>query len=281
MNSVLQEAAPNPCRSSPRFRAVDKSHRSPPSGLIGSGGEIRKMGKFQFWTLKWTLIASCLISDAVVGAQTIPLPRRWAATSPATSTVADSKVRPVQADQPKVGDDSKDTMKTPASPPTLLDPNTRPIDLNTALRLAGVQNPQLMIARQRVVEAAALRQLAAAQFLPSINIGTNYDGHTGPLQQSNGNILSVNRSALYVGAGAGAIAASTINIPGVVLEGNVAVMVFGYLTAPGGPEREFATLAIRNQTFLKTTLAYSELLRAEGRAPWHCKSAMKQSGSPT
>ena len=174
--------------------------------------------------------------------------------------------RPVQADQPKVGDDSKDTMKTPASPPTLLDPTTRPIDLNTALRLAGVQNPQLMIARQRVVEAAALRQLAAAQFLPSINIGTNYDGHTGPLQQSNGNILSVNRSAVYVGAGAGAIAASTINIPGVVLEGNVAVMVFGYLTAHQVVlEREFATLAIRNQTFLKTTLAYSELLRAEGR----------------
>ena len=157
-------------------------------------------------------------------------------------------------------------MKTPASPPTLLDPNTRPIDLNTALRLAGVQNPQLMIARQRVVEAAALRQLAAVQILPSINLGTNYDGHTGPLQQSNGNILSVNRSALYVGAGAGAIAASTVNIPGVVLEGNVAGRVYDYLIARQVVfQREFATLAIRNQTFLQTTLAYAELLRAEGR----------------
>jgi outer membrane protein TolC len=157
-------------------------------------------------------------------------------------------------------------MTLPASPPTILDPNVRPIDLNTALRLAGVQNPQLMIARQRVVEAAALRQLAAVQILPSINYGMNYDGHTGPLQQSNGNILSVNRSAVYVGAGSGAIAAGTVAIPGVVLEGNVAVALFTYLTARQVvAQRAFATLAIRNQAFLQTTLAYCELLRAEGR----------------
>src|SRR5262249_53184408 len=49
-----------------------------------------------------------------------------------------------------------------------------PIDLNTTLRLAGVQNPDVLVAQSRVVESQALRQLAAAQFLPSINIGTNY-----------------------------------------------------------------------------------------------------------
>jgi outer membrane protein TolC len=151
-------------------------------------------------------------------------------------------------------------------PPTLLAPEFRPIDLNTALRLAGVQNPQLIIARQRVVEAAALRQLAAVQILPSINYGMNYDSHTGPLQQSNGNILSVNRSALYVGAGSGAVAAGTVSIPGVVLEGNVAVGIFTYLTSRQVvAQRQFTSEAVRNQTFLQTTLAYSELLRAEGR----------------
>ena len=192
------------------------------------------MGKFQFWTLKWTLTASCLMWETVGGAQTVPVPRRWATTPPATAIVTDSNVRPVQADQPKVDDDSKDTMKTPASPPTLLDPETRLIDLNTALRLAGVQNPQLMIARQRVVEAAAARQLAAAQFLPSLNLGTNYDTHTGNLQQSNGNILGVNRSAVYVGAGASAVGSGTVTIPGVLLQGNVAAAVYGYLAAPSG-----------------------------------------------
>src|SRR5207237_10367091 len=62
------------------------------------------------------------------------------------------------------------------------------IDLSTALRLAGVQNPAILLARQRVVEAVVQRQLAAAVFLPSLNAGLNYDAHTGPLQQSSGNI---------------------------------------------------------------------------------------------
>jgi outer membrane protein TolC len=224
------------------------------------------MGEFRIWILIGALAASSLIGDTVVLAQGIPPPRVWATRSPAAATVADPKVRPVQSTHPMAGNDSKDTMKTPASPPTLLDPNTRPIDLNTALRLAGVQNPQLMIARQRVLEAAALRQLAAAQFLPSLNLGTNYDSHTGNLQQSNGNILGVNRSAVYVGAGASAVGSGTVNIPGVLLQGNVAAVVYGYLTSRQMvAQREFATLAIRNQTFLQTTLAYSELLRSEGR----------------
>lgn len=152
------------------------------------------------------------------------------------------------------------------SPPTLLAPEVRPIDLNTALQLANVQNPQLMIARQRVVEAEALRQLAAAQILPSINAGMNYDNHTGNLQQSNGNILSVNRSALYVGSGAMALAAGTVHVPGAVLQGNVAAGVFAYLTARQvAAARQFASVAQRNQSFLAVTQAYSELLRAEGR----------------
>ena len=78
--------------------------------------------------------------------------------------------------------------------PPILQPKFQPIDLDTSLRLAGVQNPELNVARQRVLESVAMRQLAAARFLPSINPGTNYDSHTGVLQQSNGNILSVQRT---------------------------------------------------------------------------------------
>jgi outer membrane protein TolC len=157
-----------------------------------------------------------------------------------------------------------DVLTTPA--PSVLPAEFQPIDLNTALRLAGVQNPELLIARQRVVEALALQQLAAAQFLPSINLGMNYDTHTGVLQQSNGNILSVQRAALYVGAGANAVAAGTVNIPGIVLTGNAAVAVYGYLASRQVvAQRQFATEALSNQTFLRVALAYSELLRAEGR----------------
>ena len=77
---------------------------------------------------------------------------------------------------------------------------TVPIDLSSALRLAGVENLELVQARQRVEFAVAVQQLAAAQILPTLNLGMNYDEHTGNLQQSSGHILNVQRMlALYVG----------------------------------------------------------------------------------
>src|SRR5439155_3782820 len=103
----------------------------------------------------------------------------------------------------------------PDPPPgTILGPDEAPIDLGTALRLAGAENPELLLARQRVVEATALRQLAAAQLLPNLNIGGNYDAHRGSLQQDNGNILKVNRDSLYLGLGANAVGGGTVTIPG-------------------------------------------------------------------
>lgn len=83
-----------------------------------------------------------------------------------------------------------------------LQTNLTPIDLSSAFRLAGVQNSQILLAQQRVLEAVALRQLAAAQFLPTLNAGSNLDSHRGVLQRTDGTILDVNRDALYVGTGA-------------------------------------------------------------------------------
>ncbi len=129
----------------------------------------------------------------------------------------------------------------PVTPPTILAIEAQPIDLTTALNLANVQNPEFNVARTRILEAAAMRQLAAAYFLPSINPGLNYDSHTGNLQQSSGNILSVNRSAFYVGAGSNAVAAGTVNIPGVYYNMNVGAGVFAYLASRQiVRQREFA-----------------------------------------
>ncbi|MGA2700847.1 MAG: TolC family protein [Isosphaeraceae bacterium] len=162
--------------------------------------------------------------------------------------------------------DRRSPLPVPVSPPTILRPEVQPIDLDTALRLAGVQNPELNVARQRVLEAVAVRQLAAARFLPSINPGTSYDAHNGNLQQSNGNILTLNRSSVYLGAGSSAVGTGTVNIPGVFLGGNTAVGIFGYLESRQlVRQREFDNIAVRNQVFLRVALAFSELLRAEGR----------------
>jgi len=158
-----------------------------------------------------------------------------------------------------------DQSALPDAPP-ILDPNAAPIDLGSALRLAGVQNPEILLARERVVEAAALRQLAAAQLLPTLNAGTNYNDHTGPLQRSTGEILKVDRSALYVGLGANAVGAGTVNIPGIVWSGNVSETISRILVARQVVrQREFASAAERNRVLLEVAAAYLELLRAEGR----------------
>jgi hypothetical protein len=147
----------------------------------------------------------------------------------------------------------------------LLDSNFTPIDLYSALRLAGEQNPQVLIAQQRVVEAVALRQLAAAQFLPTLNLGTNFDGHWGVLQQPNGNILSVRRDALFVGAGANAVGTGTLSIPGVVWSLNVSESIYNYLISQTGVERSaLDNRATEQDVFLNVALAYTELVRAEG-----------------
>jgi len=149
---------------------------------------------------------------------------------------------------------------------SILNDQARPIDLASALRLAGVQNPEILLALEQVREAVAARQLAAAQFLPTLNAGTSFDAHTGPLQRSTGVITEVNRSALNAGMGTGAVGAGTVPIPGFVLSGNVSEGIFAVLVSRQViRQREFASLAARNDVLLRVATGYLELLRAEGR----------------
>src|SRR6516164_1040054 len=171
-------------------------------------------------------------------------------------------------DGPKGDDKKKPKLEEIKFPPvaTILDKQSRPIDLASSLQLAGVQNPEILLAQERVIEAIALRQLAAAQFLPSINFGTNLDHHNGTLQQSNGNMLKVNRDSLYLGLGSSAVGAGTVNIPGIVWSGNVSTTIYQSLVSKQIVlQRQFASDAVRNDTLLRVALGYLELLRAEGR----------------
>ena len=140
-----------------------------------------------------------------------------------------------------------------------------PIDLATVLSLAGIQNPELLLAQTRVSEAMAIRQLAAAQILPTINLGTSYDGHVGPLQQSNGNILNVQRQSMFFGAGASAIAAGTVNIPGVVWNLNVSDTIYNSLISRQiVTQRQFESEAARNEVMRRVVHAYLDLLEVNG-----------------
>lgn len=153
-----------------------------------------------------------------------------------------------------------------AARPPAAAPADSPIDLGTALRLAGVDNPELLLARQRVTEAAALRQLAAVQVLPNLNLGTNYNLHRGPVQQSNGSILNVNRDALYVGLGAGAIGSGTVSVPGLNYNLNVGEAWYGWLAARQRVVTAGALAdAVRNDVLLRVCLAHLDLVRGDAR----------------
>jgi outer membrane protein TolC len=218
-------------------------------------------------TVNATVKRSAIALTAVMAACWLSHSLAWA--QPAQPSQAPGRAAPMPdalPHAPTARRDNAGIAPPPESPPTILKPEVQPIDLTTALKLAGVQNPELNIARTRVLEAVAMRQLAAAYFLPSINPGVNYDSHTGNLQQSSGNILGVNRSAVYVGAGANAVAAGAPTIPGVFLAENVGLGIYNYLASKQTvQQREFIAVAVLNQIFLQVTWAYSELLRAEGR----------------
>jgi len=143
---------------------------------------------------------------------------------------------------------------------------TMAVDLATVLRLAGMDNPQILLARERVLEAVAQRQYAAAQLLPSLHLGTSYDDHNGNLQRSGGGILKVDRESYYVGAGAIAIAAGTVNIPGIGWNLNLSDTIYRVLISRQFVEQQrYANRAMENQVLGRVALAYTNLLYAEGK----------------
>jgi outer membrane protein TolC len=144
-------------------------------------------------------------------------------------------------------------------------PEGQTIDLASALRLAGVQNLSLVVAQQRVEFAVAVQQFAAAQILPNLSLGGNYDNHTGVLQQDTGNIITVNRSAMYVGAGAQAVGSGTVQIPGLSYNLNLSEAIYGYLvTRQNTRQARFDRAAVDNSVLRDVAVAYTDLLRTSG-----------------
>jgi len=73
------------------------------------------------------------------------------------------------------------------------------IDLPAALRLAGAQNLDVQIARERLKEAEANHQSAVQQFFPWISPGAAYRRHENRIQAVDGTILDVDKQSYTVG----------------------------------------------------------------------------------
>lgn len=78
-----------------------------------------------------------------------------------------------------------------------------PIDLPTALRLAGAQNLDVKIAQERLREAKANHQSTVAQFFPWVSPGITYRQHDDKIQDVSGNILDVHKYSYAPGATVG------------------------------------------------------------------------------
>lgn len=76
-----------------------------------------------------------------------------------------------------------------------------PIDLTSVLRLAGANNLQIALARERVFEAQARLDSAELLWVPSLNGGVMYNKHDGRIQATEGDVFDVSRNSLFVGGG--------------------------------------------------------------------------------
>ncbi len=143
-----------------------------------------------------------------------------------------------------------------------------PIDLMTAMRLAGANHLQIALATERIREACARLEQAEVMWVPNVSLGLGYNRHDGPIQGTNGDVIDVSRQSLSFGGGVG--------VGGSPLTGG-----------SGGPARLFVDLSTvdvyfeplaarqnvaatqharrvaENDNVLQVGLAYQELVRAQ------------------
>lgn len=145
---------------------------------------------------------------------------------------------------------------------------THPIDLPTALHLAGSESLAVALAREQWREAQARVAAADAMWLPSIRLGLNYNKHEGVIQDVVGDAFNTSRGAFYNGLGAGAVGAGSPAYPGIAANFHLADALIQPLAArQNAASRSRATNAAMNDALLEAALAYIELLaRAQDTA---------------
>lgn len=149
-----------------------------------------------------------------------------------------------------------------------------PIDLSGALRLAGARDLDIAIARTRVAAAAADVRHARALWLPSLFIGPNWIRHDGQAQIVEGQVRTISKSSLFLGA----TAAGGSSVSGPIPAGGPA-QVTGLTTVLRFSDAIFLPLAAEqivdarqarvrtatNDALLGVADSYMALQRAAGR----------------
>ncbi len=112
---------------------------------------------------------------------------------------------------------------------------------------------------------------------PSLNVGTNFHGHSGNLQRSSGKILNLDQESLYFGGGAGAVGTRTIQVPAVSIISPLTDAIFEPLAAHQQVDRAgFNAAATANRILLEVAELHFELLAAEADLDVRRKSATQE-----
>lgn len=257
------------CRSSdpqaeppPRLSPAVQAALRPTEGVLaGEQGRIAKTSP----STRSVLTARPSWTDGVASSTYPVVPAAGSVPGGRLQTVAavDDPVKSGNQPKPQVG----------VAPPTVSDKplpggttSTETIDLGIALRLAGVDNPTINLAREQIREALALFLGARSLLLPSVNIGGNYHLHDGALQASFGQIRRVESQSLYLGFGARTLAAESVAFPGVRLFAHLGDAVFEPLAARQQivVQRSNAQ-AVQNDILMQVAVAYINLVGAEAR----------------
>jgi outer membrane protein TolC len=85
-------------------------------------------------------------------------------------------------------------------PPLVPGQAIEPIDLASALRLAGARDVDIAIARHQVLRALGELDQARGLWLPSLFTGPTYYRLDGKVQEIDGKILTVSRNSLFLGS---------------------------------------------------------------------------------
>ncbi len=128
-----------------------------------------------------------------------------------------------------------------------------PINLATALRLAGARPLAIAAAQASVQTAAAELARTRVLWLPSIDVGGGYYHHDGATQGQSGNVYTNSKDQLLVGGGLTARVATTDAL-------------FGPLAARQLlRSREIDVQTAQNDALLATAVSYFNVQQARGR----------------
>jgi len=128
--------------------------------------------------------------------------------------------------------------------------NALEIDMPTAVRLADERNLDVAIYLARVEAADARLTQARLMAVPNIHVGATEDRHDGPIQETSGNVIDVERVSRFTGvtAGVGIDVADAIFLPLVARQNRAAAMA--------------ASIANRQQVLMQVAAAYVRLVQA-------------------